>query len=337
MTHGTALLQAIDAELQNRIDAFIASLANTDTPPEPPQQWLIDQVIEQHSLAWITGHPGAGKSWVAVDIAASIATGRTWDSNHTQQCPVLYVAAERYRDVRKRIRGWEKHNRMRTPSLWVMRCDSRTTPHLGKGRDIDALIATAQQIEARCIIIDTQSRTTSGLQENDSAEMSNLTRNLQHIADQTGAAVIVIHHTAKAGNAKDPRGHSALKGAADTVLHVQREAATRQIVVTDEKQATTADGTQRRFRLALIDDSGALEPAAKPQGMPPELAQGFDTSGDKLTTAQAAAHLCVSTNTAKKRLELMERQGLVTCSGNGKATRWIRLHYALPDIENDDE
>ncbi|MFC6978789.1 AAA family ATPase [Microbulbifer taiwanensis] len=43
-----------------------------------PVEWLVEGFIEQQCLALMFGDPGCGKSFIAVDIACSVATGRPW-------------------------------------------------------------------------------------------------------------------------------------------------------------------------------------------------------------------------------------------------------------------
>ena len=41
--------------------------------------------------AILYGPPGAGKSFVALDFALSVASGRAWHGHEVRQGPVLYV------------------------------------------------------------------------------------------------------------------------------------------------------------------------------------------------------------------------------------------------------
>ena len=322
------------SRLQERINTFTATLAFHDTPPEPPQRWLIDRVIEHRTLAWIAGQPNGGKSFIAVDMACRIATGKPWDGNAVEQCRVLYVAAERFRSVRRRIAAWQQHHNTIASDLIVMRCDSKSRPNLSKGRDLDALIAVANAHDVRLIIIDTFAKVIVGLDENSNQDMSALVGNLETLKDQTNATVLVIHHKTKS-NAPGLRGAGGLQGDADTVIDVRRERKPpKHIIIDDDKQADAEKVSGRRFRLISVNESAVIEPAAAPAGLPQPLIDAFEEHSDTITTGIAAAALGVSVNTAKTRLTKYEQQGHINHTGTGKASRWQRIRYNLDD---DDE
>ena len=51
----------------------------------------------------IFGQPASGKSFLAVDLAASIATGRAFQGLKTQKGDVVYIAGEGYRGLKRRF------------------------------------------------------------------------------------------------------------------------------------------------------------------------------------------------------------------------------------------
>lgn len=63
--------------------------------------------------------------------------------------------------------------------------------------------------------------------------LSHLVRNVQSIQEATGAHVMLIHHTGK-DESRGARGHSSLRGAADTEIQVGRDLL--DIIATVQKQ-----------------------------------------------------------------------------------------------------
>ena len=69
--------------------------------------WLIDDYIETNSLTLCFAPPESFKSFFAVDIAASVATGTPWHGSQVKQGAVFYIAGEGIPGLKKRFRAWE--------------------------------------------------------------------------------------------------------------------------------------------------------------------------------------------------------------------------------------
>ena len=65
-------------------------------------KWLIDGVIPSGSINWLVAPPQSCKTFVALDMAASIAGGRPWHGRETAGAVVLYIAAEGGNDIHVR-------------------------------------------------------------------------------------------------------------------------------------------------------------------------------------------------------------------------------------------
>lgn len=65
-------------------------------------KWLIDGVIPSGSISWMVAAPSSFKTFLALDMAACIASGRTWHGHETDQAVVLYVAGEGDDDIHVR-------------------------------------------------------------------------------------------------------------------------------------------------------------------------------------------------------------------------------------------
>ena len=68
--------------------------------------WLVSHVLEDSGITSIIGAPNAGKTFIAVDIACSVATGaKALGVFKTRQANVLYLATESVRGLSTRISG----------------------------------------------------------------------------------------------------------------------------------------------------------------------------------------------------------------------------------------
>ena len=94
-----------DREAPVLADLLLTRSALRQLPkPEP----LIDNVLDQGTVALLYGKWGTYKSFIALDWAASVATGRAWQGRPTEQRRVLYIAAEGAFGLNGRIDAWEQ-------------------------------------------------------------------------------------------------------------------------------------------------------------------------------------------------------------------------------------
>lgn len=208
-----------DEDWAEMIRSQIYDATELDGLPLPT--WQIDDVLVAGSLTYIAGEPGHGKSFVAVSIACSIATGLPWFGRSVRPGKVLYIAAEGAQGVRKRIRVWEHEHHTTLPGgvLRVLSVPVQidNTP---KWRALQAIIA---EDAYDLIIVDTQARMTVGKEENSQQDMSpviELMEQMRRLPSQP--TVLVVHHSPKAAGEPRLRGSSALTGACEAIIGVKR-------------------------------------------------------------------------------------------------------------------
>lgn len=182
----------------------------------PSLEWQVDKVCPVGSLVVIYGGSGEGKSFLALDLALSVAEGRPWLGRRVEHGSVVYVAAEGGRGIRNRVAAWIQHNGVDVLSnsfflLEAVQARDR--------EELESLVALmqARNIKPALIVVDTLARCFDG-NENSSEDMGDFIRGLAWLQQVTGATVMVLHHTGK--HSDKERGSSALRGAADVMMHV---------------------------------------------------------------------------------------------------------------------
>lgn len=65
--------------------------------------WLVDELFPSKSLNLIVGESQAGKSYLALDLAVAMATGRPFLGKPVFQSGVLYIATEGQITIRRRL------------------------------------------------------------------------------------------------------------------------------------------------------------------------------------------------------------------------------------------
>jgi len=185
----------------------------------PPPVWQIDQHFAVGSLVTLFGPSGVGKSFVALDYALCIATGRAYLGRfESLRGPVLYIAGEGVSGLRNRVKAWLAHHEVVTPPRNFVFIPA--TFNLLDEAEIDEVIQIARDDLGQnpsLVAIDTLARNFGGGNENATQDMNLFITNLDRLKAEFGCTVLVVHHTGKDATKKE-RGNTALRGASDTMI-----------------------------------------------------------------------------------------------------------------------
>lgn len=230
----------------------------SDLMSMPPVKWLIDGVITSHGLSVLYGAPGVGKSFIAIDMALSIAYGREWHGSAVDEGLVLYIAGEGVGGLGKRVKAWQNHHKVGDKAAPFVVLPLAV--QFREQADVEKLIATISTIEQpiRCIVIDTVARSMLGMEENSSTEIGIFVDACDTIKRMYGCAVLAIHHSGKDAS-RGMRGSNALLGAVDTSLMVKKTG--DNIILNTEKQKDAEPIDDMAFALeqvALIGETSAV-------------------------------------------------------------------------------
>ena len=211
-----------------------------DTIKDEPVHWVIDNVLPEKGFAALYGPPGSYKSFIALDIAEAVATGRNWMGNQiSSPGAVLYIAGEGHGGIGARIKACKiNHNTKDGAQIYVIRYQLNLRSSADDFNllmeSIDALLDRTG-IELRLVQIDTLARAFGGGNENDSQDMGAFIHNCGRLQRKLDCALMVLHHSGKDAT-KGLRGHSSLLGAVDTQLELQK------LVSEDHRQGVAGTG-----------------------------------------------------------------------------------------------
>jgi len=299
-------------------------LSLDDVESLPPPRWLVPGVLTEGSLAAIYGAPESGKSFLAVDMSMAIAGGVDWHGRQVERGGVLYIAAEGAPGLGKRFRAWkvDRCAQGRRFDLHLMRDELNLAAEKDGGVRAFAQAVTDELGPLRLIVIDTLNQTAAGADENSAKDMGRYIASMKLLRNATGAAVVVVHHSGK-DLSKGMRGSTALLGAMDTTVEVERDSDGRSIKVAVKKQKDAEREPPMRFNMEKVGDSLVLRPTvmADAQGefggaMEPilELArQEANERGGCIPLKELAAIVCerdsVSDKTARRKIEKAVPEG----------------------------
>lgn len=230
-------------------------LTDTDVENQPPIGWQWDGIIPAGSFGEIHAQPGGGKSFLALAIALCSGTGRSLFGRAMKRGPVIYVAAEGSAGLGPRVSAWkhseESYERANvhfaTEPVELLDTDS-------VGQFLAAIDALHLPQAPVLIVLDTLARCLIGGEENSARDVGLAINGIDCIRRETGAAVLVIHHTRKDGESE--RGSTALRGACDVMISLKRDG--DRLTMTCDKQKDAPPFQPIELELVPTKDSCVL-------------------------------------------------------------------------------
>lgn len=222
----------------------------------PPAPWQLRGIFREQSVVMLYAKRGGFKSFLALDMGASMATGLAWHG-HEVVTPglVIYIAAEGGGGMVQRARAWAEQHDMR-PSMVNMRFITEPAIVTATSEDMDLVIDriraaidwlpegtidedSGHQYEnptARewpvLIIIDTLARCFLG-DENQQEDMGQFIQGVDRLKMEFNCSILILHHTGR--DESHERGSTALGGACDTIYRLDADTATHELTLTNEK------------------------------------------------------------------------------------------------------
>lgn len=299
-----------------------------------PTEWLIADLIEEGTLCQLFGAPKAAKSFLALDWAASIATGRDWNGREVAQGAVFYLAGEGHGGLARRLRAWEIRTGqgLANSPLYV----STVPAALIDAGNTAAVSECIAELEAdhgapKLIVIDTLARNIGNGEESSNADIGKFIHNLDALLKaRFDAAVLIVHHTGH-GDQDRARGASALHAAMDHEFRLEVKDGLRQLVTTKNKEGEIPEPMAFSLESVPLDwldghgmpmTSAVLVPAAPP------LATRQPLRGAKLLALEALRRAVAEEGRAPSAEALSAAGGWLAPATVVSEDAWRRYAYA---------
>lgn len=239
----TRLSDALGTELKVPLpDAIPENPQSTERPrwvirtaadalaPQPEVEYVLKGLITAGSVNLFYGEPGSKKTYAMIALAVDVASGLPWVEFGVEPRKVLIVDEESgERRLLRRLgealrgEGLGPETRVSFVSLAGFKLDDQN--------DARVLQALIESEGAGLVVIDALADIMTG-DENSKQDTQPIFTALRKIAEETNAAIIVIHHSNKAGGY---RGSTAIKGAVDLMVQVESENGKNVITFKSEK------------------------------------------------------------------------------------------------------
>ncbi|MFI3205710.1 MAG: AAA family ATPase [Clostridia bacterium] len=194
------------------------TLLNTEFPP---LQFAVDEILPQ-GIFILAGSGKIGKSWLALDMCVSVATGANLWTYKTSKGEVLYLALEdNHRRLKNRLSEIHEDNEVENLHFATASCGISD----GLIEQVDDFMI--ENPNTRLIIIDTlehirNTNTETSIYSHDYQDI----QSLRAITESHDVTILLIHHTRKMYD-PDPlnmlTGSTGLVGAVDGVWVLEKE------------------------------------------------------------------------------------------------------------------
>lgn len=183
-------------------------------PDQPEPAWLIRSLWGAEAVGFIGGTPKSCKTWLALEMAVAVASGRPCLGRFevVDRGPVvLYAAEDSAAAIRQRVLDITRARKLDIDRLAV---GLITEPSLSLDRleHQTRLLQTVRKTNPKLLILDPLVRLHHG-DENSASDTSALLAFFRHLQRSTHTAIAVVHHVRKSGSTTQPG--QALRGSGD--------------------------------------------------------------------------------------------------------------------------
>ena len=215
--------------------------------------FIVGDLIEARSCVVVFGTPGSGKSFVTLDVAACIASGREFHNKEVQQGCAVYVAGEGGAGIKRRLQAWSKHTGEpldKTKPLFVIQSPIEMLNAADVNAACDAIAEATAAFNIKVIVLDTLARNFGDGDENSTGDMNRFVTAVGRMIERFACTVIVVHHSGHGDNSRG-RGSSALRAAADAEFRVEKEHDT--VTLTHTKAKDAPESAPMKFSLESVE------------------------------------------------------------------------------------
>jgi len=336
----------------------------TQAPPKPdvyrvltirelatlkPPEWRIGGIFPVYGSSTIYGAYESFKTFAALDMLLTVATGQPWLEHAVTRCPILYIAGEGQYGMAQRVLGWcHAKNRAQDPdNFWVLP-EAIAIPSSGS---LDKLLRTIDALPEPpgVIALDTITRMSGGGSLNDEKDMQQYVLGMDRLRLHAGCHVMNIGHSGKDRD-KGLMGSTVLPAAMETIICVERRGDALTLVNTNpkgkQKDGPNFEDIHLRTELVRFNQAGELSSTLilTPNSVPDEAADDArheaqstgprganqlaimaalrKANGQPLGLMRLAAMLKKDNTTVLQAVRPLIEKGLIHEVGEGGARRW---------------
>ncbi len=305
---------------------FVRAAELVDGDPEPA--WLFEGLWADSGVGLIGGEPKSFKSWLALEMATSLASGRPCLGVYEVQRPggvLVYMAEDAAAVVKQRLTAICRHRQLELASLpiYVITADLLRLDHQA---DQQRLRRTLERLRPRMLVLDPLVRLHTA-NENSANEISALLAYFRQLQRAFDCAIVIVHHSRKNGSPVRPgqalRGSGDLHAFGDSNLYVRK--LRDRLTLTFEHRAAPAPEPVE-LRLASDDDPhlevvGPAEASGVDDPLDERVLRALTREAGPMSRRDLRARLSVRNTRLGEALNRLHTRGKVVRRPDGFALR----------------
>ena len=284
---------------------------------EEQKPWLIERLWSAGAVGIVSGPPKALKTWTALEMAISVATGLPCLATfpvHRSGPVLLYAAEEPMPALHSRLHALARNHALDLDQVDI-RVIAADSLRLDRGEDREKLTATVKFHRPVLLILDPLIRL-HGLDENQSGPMAELLGYFRSLQRSTGTAIAIIHHSRKHAASSAAPGQS-LRGSSDLYAFVDS------LVSLERRRDQVTLSAEHRSAPGLGPLPLELVPAADPNQSPylrlrtsvEDDSSKHTTLPDRILELLAAAATAVTTDALRSSLQIRKQRVIEALHG----------------------
>ncbi len=190
-----------------------------DALPDPA--WAVEKHVPAAGLVTVTADSNVGKTFYAIDLSYSVATGRRFFGEYdVRQGSVLYVYSEGQAGAKRRRAAWKSFHGVESAPVRFVPASLDFSQEITGRTLIEKATAKGWPVPD-VVVIDTLTDNFGGGDTSDHKDMRRFLATVNLLRHQYGCAVVVLHHTG--WDSKRERGAKSIRDAADVAVFLERK------------------------------------------------------------------------------------------------------------------
>ncbi len=334
-TTGTAQTNSKTNGNSTQQPRYVLHWAREALEPQPPIEWIIENLFSAGSVSLVFGEGGSKKTWSVLDAAVAVAQGETWLNFATKQVTVLLIDEESgTRRLNRRLADVMRGHNASADIPIAYTCFAQW--NLTQQPDVNEIRNLIIQTGARLVIIDALADVMLGADENSVKEIQPLFMRLRIVADETQSAIVIVHHSNRNGFY---RGSSAIRGAVDLMLSVESKPDSDEVKFEMEKTRDVSPqsfSARANFAEGIFNLSPMPTSATKATRTPAEefVIRFLKANGDSEMSKITGNADCCTAEQARKAVYSLTQKGITERTDKGSQGKKAIYGLVKKDVES---